>query len=439
MVTSIYATTIVAPYITPTTLYNSVSIPFFNLNINQKIHAANTATFESIAYLPEASKVTIIGDHLPFSGQVVKVKKTVEGYTYDCMDYTRTLFGKISLNRYKQTSDTIIKSILKGVGLGTGNISKGKYHTHVAWKDAKKIDIINQLATLEGYEFFINPDGVPIYRKIPTQTNGYAFYSVDAVTDFDIEYDINDIITGVSVYGKDDKYYYSGQNSTMVHKYGNLVEIIRDSEISSVSAAKTKAAKLFAEKGYPSLSMSITLPKILPLQEGTWIVFIPPAWVEQPKKAYYIESVKTNITDDGETQILDLLEAKPNPPEDWVYRTESTATSSGSAGGSTSVDISGIKISGLKTPKDVRKWVDANIKYQYYFDSQKTNKQVLSSKRANCVDQSELCIAMCKGIGYNAKISYGHTCSGVGHANWLVYWNGRWRRGDTVCHKQSEF
>lgn len=436
MTSTIYATTTVSPIITPTQLYNSNSIPFFKLDINQQIHAANTASFESSIYLPEASKITIIGDHLPFGGQVQKVKKSVDGYSYDCIDNTRLLFGKISTNKYKQYGSTIIKAVLKGAGLGTGNIATSKKHKHFAWKDTKRIDIINQIATFEGYEFFINPDGVPIYRKPGTQLNAHVFYSTDAVTDFDIQYDITDIITGVTVYGKDDKLYYQGINNSMIHKYGNIMEILRDSDVNSLKEAKSKAAKEYAEKGTPKLDLNIKLPKILPINEGEWIVFKAPNWVEQPVKSYYVESVKTSIDSDSEQQELSLLDAKPNPPSDWLYNDISTSNS-----GSSSVSTEGgsITISGLKTPKDVRKWVDTHIKYKYYFDGHYSNAQVLKQKWGNCVDQSQLCVALCKGIGYQAKVVRGQQCGGVGHMNWKVYVNGKWKRGDTVCHNQSEF
>lgn len=436
MTSTIYATTSVSPIITPKQLYNSHSIPYFKLEITQQVHAANTASFESSVYLPEASKISIVGSHLPFTGQVQKVSKNVDGYTYDCIDSTRVLFGKISTNKQKQYSGKIIKSVLKGTGLGTGNISKGKYRTKVAWKDTKRIDIINQLATLDGYEFFINPDGVPIYRKPGTQTKAHVFYSTGSVTDFDIQYDITDIITGVTVYGKDDKFYYKGQNSKMIHKYGNIQEILRDGDIKTLKKAKSVAAKEYSEKGTPKLDMTLELPVIMRINEGEWIVFKAPSWVNQPVKSYFVESVKTKIDDENMEQELSLLEAKPEPPSDWTYKSTSTSSSSGT---STSTTIAGITVSGLKTPRDVRKWVDSHIRYKYYFNGRYSNAQVLKQRWGNCVDQSELCVALCKGIGFKAKVVRGAKCGGVGHMNWKVYWAGRWRRGDTVCHKQSEF
>lgn len=434
MTSTIYATTSVSPIITPTQLINSNSIPFFKLDINQQLHAANTASFESSIYLPEASKISIVGNHLPFGGQIQKPKMGVDGYSYDCIDNTRTLFGKTSLNQYKKYGGDIIKTVLKGVGLGTGNIGKGSYHSHLAWKDTKRIDIINQIATLEGCEFRINTDGIPLYYKPGVQQNAHVFYSTDAVTDFDIQYDITDIITGVTVYGKDDKFYYQGMNNSLIHKYGNIMDIIRDGDITSVAGARSKAAKLFSENGSPKIDLNIKLPKVLGINEGEWIIFKAPYWVEQPIKAYYVESVKTSIDSDNEQQELSLLDAKPNPPEDWTYNAISTTKAS-----SGTVSIGSMTLSGLNTPKDIRKYVDSHIKYKFYFDSHYSVKQTIKQRFGNCVDQSKVCVALCKGAGFKAKLSYGHTCGGYGHVNWLVYWNGRWRRGDTVCHKQSEF
>ena len=77
-----------------------------------------------------------------------------------------------------------------------------------------------------------------------------------------------------------------------------------------------------------------------------------------------------------------------------------------------------VKQTGLK-PKyldDVCDWVRDKVTYQFYFDDQKSNKQVIDSKAGNCTDLLQFLVNMAKALGYDFEVI--HTqCkqSGTGH------------------------
>lgn len=77
-----------------------------------------------------------------------------------------------------------------------------------------------------------------------------------------------------------------------------------------------------------------------------------------------------------------------------------------------------VKKTGI-TPKqldDVCDWVKNKVTYQFYYDDQKTNKQVIDSKAGNCTDLLQFLTVMADALNYEWKVI--HTqCrqSGVGH------------------------
>lgn len=126
------------------------SIPFTDLVINDRDHSANTASFKSVYKLAEMKHVSIQGDIPEFGGQITRRKKAEEGYSYECMDYTRLLHGKIKKTYKKKTGSYIIKKLLKSHGVKTGGITTTKRkHGKLVFKDKKIIDICHQIANLQ--------------------------------------------------------------------------------------------------------------------------------------------------------------------------------------------------------------------------------------------------------------------------------------------------
>ncbi|MEA4957536.1 hypothetical protein SDC9_30531 [bioreactor metagenome] len=126
------------------------SLPFNSLIIHDRIYSANTIEFLSSKRMGEMHDVRVVGDVPEFGGQLTKRKETVDGYNYECMDYTRLLHGKIKKTYNKKTGDYIIKTILKSRKLRIGNIIKTKKkHGKIVFKDVKAIDAIQQIVNLQ--------------------------------------------------------------------------------------------------------------------------------------------------------------------------------------------------------------------------------------------------------------------------------------------------
>lgn len=99
-----------------------------------------------------------------------------------------------------------------------------------------------------------------------------------------------------------------------------------------------------------------------------------------------------------------------------------------------------VKKTGFK-PKmldDVCDWVKNKVKYEFYFDDKKSNKQVIDSKAGNCTDLLQFLVNMAIALGYDYKII--HTkCrqSGTGHVYGMfrhkTNTNNRWVTRDVAC------
>ena len=93
------------------------------------------------------------------------------------------------------------------------------------------------------------------------------------------------------------------------------------------------------------------------------------------------------------------------------------------------------------TPKcldDVCDYILRYFTYLFYYDDQKSNAEVISSKSGNCTDLLQLLVNMAKALGYEAKVI--HTqCkqSGVGHVYGMFRKkgvnNGNWFVRDIAC------
>lgn len=83
---------------------------------------------------------------------------------------------------------------------------------------------------------------------------------------------------------------------------------------------------------------------------------------------------------------------------------------------------------------DVCDYIEKHFKYEFYFDDQKSNKQVIDSKAGNCTDLSQMLSNMADALGYEWKCI--HTqCrqSGTGHVYLKLRKNGDWFIRDVAC------
>lgn len=502
--------------------------PYNNLSIKQVLYSPDTASFESPEYYPEGTRLKIIGDHYPFLGEITNPTETINGYSYEAIDYSRRLFGKQYSYYKNQLPSTIIKKLLSNSGLPTNGIeqSNTKYKLLV-WMNQKRLDIINQLAVLDGKEFYINPDGIPILRTKPSSVEGYIFTS-DNVTDYRLSHDTSELITGVKVFGKDDTLLYTYENSSLIPYFGSIDEFINDTEISTKTTAKKRGDALINEKGRVKFIGGLTIPTTLPLlKKGTYVGFQPPSWSKETRRAYYIQSVTTNISDSNKEQVIEFLDKAPNVPDEWIYKapnndyvinsycvaTNTTKsicgkfkpscticyknktpykwyykcwvnkcpfcggtlrynpkkvpeaeltcskcsadfcgvdgyekrnpprrrlTPSSSGTGATCTKNTNITVSGVNTPRQIRQWIDAHIKYVLYFDPKYSPAQVKSQGWGNCCDQSLLFVVMCQARGYQARLHKNQKCNGYSHWNAEVKINGRWIVADVTCSKLNK-
>jgi len=303
--------------------YTGKTSPFYSLVLTYTLFSADTADFKSPNYYAEMSRVNVIGKHHPFGGQITDPKESHsdQGYSYSCLDYTRLLFGKKRLKYYKCKVSDIIKELLRQQGMPTNGImNTTTIHDKIIIDTNKTIDIIQQCTNLEAnLEFFVNSDGIPILRKIPNSTKGYVFITEESASEYGLEYNASDIITGVVVYGKDGELLYDYKNTKLVIKYGNIRDIIDDSNITTKAEAKEAADKLYKESGKPIFTGNLTVPDILDIYKGEWMIFVPPKWSYHKLKAYYTQEVKITQEPNNITTEIQFLDGKPAPPSNWIY------------------------------------------------------------------------------------------------------------------------
>lgn len=417
---------------------NGESIPYSDLTITNPLQAADTIQFTTTEYIEDMSVVHIVGDHQPFGGFVLKRPESPEGYQYTGMDFTRLLQGKTYLSYYNKTISSIITELLEARGMNTGGIQKTtQIHSKLIFKSKKVIDVCHQLANLESnMEFFVNSDGVAVLRTIPENQEGYVFAHPSAM-DYDLTYDPTDLITAIAVYGENDKKLYIYKDTALIAKYGWLIDIIEDSSLKTQSEAKAAADKLFKEKGKVEFSGSLVTPILKDMKSGLWILFYPPPWSKNGIKSYYVQQVKTVINKNTQEQQLDLVDGKPAPPSEWIYDSSNSSSSTSSTSSSSSSDPVTAKAKQLGSPRAIRRWIDANVPYKFYYNHKTGHSPVDIVKNhsigGNCYDQSDLFVALCKAIGYNAKRVCGKICSGYRHCNAEVYIDGRWIVADCTC------
>ena len=211
---------------------NFKTIPFSNASIEFNSAKASTASFNSIKKLEEGDKIRIIGDnHLPFGGQIIKpgAKLKDGAYSYECIDYTRLFFGKLTGVFSNKTSYEIIKMVLDRMNYSTSGLkATKKKHASVSWKSTSLWDIIQQLKWLdykagELIECYVNADGILIYRQFPQTREGYIFKSA---YDYIQEYDASNIITGASVLANEgDKVISNIRDTQLMAVWGRIFDV----------------------------------------------------------------------------------------------------------------------------------------------------------------------------------------------------------------------
>ena len=71
-------------------------------------------------------------------------------------------------------------------------------------------------------------------------------------------------------------------------------------------------------------------------------------------------------------------------------------------------------------------WMDANVQWQDYTDSQKSMESVINDGKGNCVDNSRVFRAGCLALGVKCRYMQGKGCGGYGHQwNKVYFSNGK--------------
>ena len=99
------------------------------------------------------------------------------------------------------------------------------------------------------------------------------------------------------------------------------------------------------------------------------------------------------------------------------------------------VEKTGIK---PKQIDDFCDWVQDKVDYEFYFDDQKSNKEVIDSKAGNCTDLSQLAVNIAEHLGYDWKaIHVRCNQSGTGHIYPMFRKagvnGGEWFTRDVAC------
>ena len=297
------------------------TVPYYAVEVVHEEYAANTASFDSTIMIAENSPVIIRGSHKPFKGFIQKRIDQPGYYTYTCIDGQKRLFGNTSMFHKKVYPSDIVKLLLSKEGFVTSGVHKSpRKQPALAWNNAKVIDIIQQCAVIDGYKFYFNQDGIPIYQKPSTAIEGYIFIPENSITDYNLQYDTSNIITDVMVFGADNTYLARAKSQNMIAKYGDILEIITDSNITTTATAKSKALQEFTDKAKVAFTGTLTIPSILPIGESSWCAMAAPDWNPSAGTTiYYIQKVTTTINENTTEQKLDILDGKPQPPDQFVY------------------------------------------------------------------------------------------------------------------------
>lgn len=139
------------------------------------------------------------------------------------------------------------------------------------------------------------------------------------------------------------------------------------------------------------------------------------------------------LGEDG-VPIIGLTLAEYSP----VVESSTTQEGDGEAGEVTDASDIQSLAEQLKNPRNIRKWIDDNIEYQFYYNKRRTPEQVLTDKLGNCMDQSDLFVALCTAINYSSYRVCGQICNGYRHCNVRVIIGAKEYVADTTCHKLNK-
>ncbi|KZX16653.1 prophage endopeptidase tail [Methanobrevibacter cuticularis] len=302
------------------TVPDLTSAIFSDLSYKQHVYNPNTISFQSTKKIGNGTDIRVLGNFPDFGGKINDSDIGDGIHSYEAIDYSDLLRGKIKGSFSKKSRSYMLKSILKSKGLKIGGIknTKKKYDSLI-FKDVKAIDACHQICNLENdhHEFFVNSNGIGVFKKIPQTYKGivlrpghYEGYSTKT--------DTSNIITEVKVYGKKDaaKLLYSYKNKPLSAKYGVITELIIDDNIKTKAKAKAKAKQLFQSKGRAEIEAVLTIPAIKeykPLKPGDWIVVYDKSG---NMKTLFIEE----MTYKKGLLSLKLMSEKTPAPESWTYK-----------------------------------------------------------------------------------------------------------------------
>lgn len=355
------------------------------------------------------------------------------------------MYGKIFKGFHNKTISEIASELLEQCGVNTGGLDPTtKRHPELIFHSKKIVDVCHQLANLEGKEFFVNPDNVAVLRDVPPIKEGYVFYP-PSYTDLQFQQDSSNIITAVSTFGEDDRFLAQVKDDSLIATYGFIEDIVSDTSLKTADEGKAKATELFNTSNKIVFSGSINTPLLDKMVAGTWIIIIPPQWSQYTAKSFYVQNVRTSINENTEEHQVDLLNGQPTPPSEWIY--EEPGRTSGIVTGSITIpaeiiysvtDPVALKAKELGDPRTIRRWIDANIQYEFYYDFKYNPVQVLQYRRGNCYDQSLLFVQMVQSLGYQAYRRCGQVCNGYAHCDAMIFLDGRWIQVDVTCASRNQ-
>ena len=120
------------------------------------------------------------------------------------------------------------------------------------------------------------------------------------------------------------------------------------------------------------------------------------------------------------------------------------ATTNAPSTNSTIVSLANSITSGLTSTyakaKAIFDWVNDNLTYSYYYNSQKGALGALSSGTANCCDTANLVVALARAAGIPARYQHGYcnfSSGWYGHVWAQLYVNGTWYYADAISSSNS--
>lgn len=299
---------------------NLKQIPFKDLVYTQKVYDPDFITFKSRYGIAQGKDIRLGGNFPTFGGKITNREESPGAFTYEAVDYSTLLRGKIRAGFNDKTSSYILKKVLKYLGLRTGGVKNTKKkHTALIFEETRALDLCYQIMNLEknNMEFYINSNGIAVFKKEPSQYQGIVLKPGNFMNS-SVSVDSSKIITGVRVYGSKDskKLLYNYNNKKLSAKYGNIIDLIVNDKITTKSTAKAYAKQLFKKNARSEIVASVIIPALSEykkLKPGQWMVLKD---TNNVVRRYFIEEIKNTST----TRQLKLMSQKTPQPESWTYK-----------------------------------------------------------------------------------------------------------------------